>query len=532
MIAARAIVPLSRLRRAPLLGVLIVGAALALSGAAPAQRSRTAPGHRRGTIPTRPIRHLVVIFQENVAFDHYFATYPRARNPRGEPRFIGSPATPHVNGLTRGLLTDNPNAVAPFRQDRSQAFQCTNQHAYMRQQRAMHGGLMDRFVEALAPTEAGCSPDQVMSYFDGNTVTALWNYAQRFSLGDNFFANTIGPSTPGVINLVSGQTHGATPPERKNEIANGTLISDPDPRYDDCSLAPDDEGSGGVASLSGKNVGNLLTARGVTWGWFEGGFRPTARQGGKTVCGAAHHLHGQRIPDYIPHHEPFQYYASTANPHHLPPSSAAAIGHTDRANHQYDLRDFWRAARIGHLPAVSFLKARHFQDGHDGKSDPLHEQVFLVKAINRLQRLPEWRRMGIVIAYDDPGGWYDHVFPPITSRSNDPRYDALAGPDLCGQPPPGAYLDRCGHGMRLPLLVISPYARPNSVDHQVLEQASILRFIENNWRLGRIGDRSFDATASSVSSMFDFGHRPRMRPLLLHPSTGERTHRRPRAENR
>jgi phospholipase C len=514
----------ARVRRS--LAALVVAAAAALASPAVAHPAAGRAGPSRSDLATgtrTPIKHLVVIFQENVSFDHYFATYPKAANPPGEPRFVASPSTPPVNGLTRGLVTDNPNAVAPFRLDRSQAFLCTNEHAYRLQQEAMHGGLMDRFVEALGPTTAGCDPGQVMGYFDGNTVTALWNYAQRFSLGDNFFANTIGPSTPGVINLVSGQTHGATPAERVDEIAEGTLIGDPDPRYDDCSLAPGDEGSGGVARLSGTNVGDLLSAHGLTWGWFQGGFRPTARVGGKVVCGAAHqNIHGDTIPDYIPHHEPFQYYAATANPHHLPPSSTAMIGRTDRANHQYGLRDFWRAARHGRLPAVSFLKAPHYQDGHDGKSDPLDEQVFLVHTINALQSLDAWKSMAIVIAYDDPGGFYDHVFPPITNQSNDPRYDALLGPGLCGRPSPHAYLDRCGHGLRLPLLVISPFVRPDSVDHKLLEQASILRFIEDNWRLGRIGDQSFDATADSLSSMFDFAGRPHEKPLFLDPRTGEK----------
>jgi phospholipase C len=505
--------------------VVMAAAAVAVAG------SPSGPGAvldaDRGGRTTTPIRHLVVIFQENVAFDHYFATYPHARNPAGQPRFVAAPATPSVNGLSGGLLSDNPNATNPFRQDRSDAFQCTNHHAYSLQQQAMHGGLMDQFVQALGPTSAGCSPNQVMSYFDGNTVTALWHYAQHFSLGDNFLATTIGPSTPGVINLVSGQTHGATPHDKPDEVANGSLIADPDPRYDDCSGAPNDEGAGGVASLSGKNVGNLLNARNVTWGWFQGGFRPTSRAGGKAVCGAAHrNIAHQLIPDYIPHHEPFQYYASTANPHHLPPSSTAMIGRTDQANHQYDLADFWRAATTGHLPAVSFLKAPHYQDGHDGKSDPLDEQTFLVETINRLEALPAWQDMAIVIAYDDPGGWYDHVMPPIISQSNDARYDTLLGPGHCGHRKPGAYPDRCGHGLRLPVLAISPFTRPNSVDHQLMDQASILRFIEDNWRLGRIGDQSFDAIASPFTGMLEFAGGRRARPLFLDPATGEPTNHR------
>ncbi|MDQ3899569.1 MAG: phospholipase, partial [Actinomycetota bacterium] len=229
----------SRTPPARVLAALILAAGLLLTPCALAPLATASAAGTEGHAPARtrtPIQHLVVIFQENVAFDHYFATYPQATNPAGEPRFVPSPSTPEVNGLNSGLLTDNPNAISPFRLDRSQAFQCTNQHAYRRQQQAMHGGLMDRFVEALGPTTAGCSAGQVMGYFDGNTVTALWNYAQRFSLSDNFFASTVGPSTPGVINLVSGQTHGARPGERPDEIANGTLIGDPDPRFDDCSL--------------------------------------------------------------------------------------------------------------------------------------------------------------------------------------------------------------------------------------------------------------------------------------------------------
>ena len=472
--------------------------------------------------PATPVEHLIVIFQENVSFDHYFGTYPHAENPPGEPRFVAAPGTPAVNGLSGGLLTQNPNAADPFRLDRSEALQCENQHAYARQQSAMHGGLMDMFVEFLAPKDAGCDPHQMMGHFDGNTVTALWNYAQHYALADNFFSTTIGPSTPGHINLVSGQTHGALPAEIPDEVANGTLISDPDPKYDDCSLAPGDEGSGGTIEMTGRNIGDLLDARGVTWGWFQGGFRTTARAGGKAVCGATHrNLAGDLLPDYIPHHEPFQYYASTANPHHRPPRSTAAIGRTDRANHQYGLTDFWRAADAGRLPAVSFLKARHFQDGHDGRSDPLNEQRFVVETINRLQRLDAWNRMAIVIAYDDSGGWYDHVTPPILSHSDDPRYDTLLGPGLCGRPSPGAYLDRCGHGLRLPLLVVSRFVRPDSVEHTVLDQTSILRFIETNWNLGEIGDQSFDDQAGPLERVFAFDAARRAARLALDPSTGE-----------
>jgi len=465
---------------------------------------------------TTPIRHLVVIFQENVSFDHYFATYPNAANPVGEPRFVARKDTPSVNGLTGALLTLNPNQVNPFRLGRAHAATCDQDHDYGDEQKAMHGGLMDLFVQTVGngPGTDGtlvCRATDVMGYFDGNTVTAIWNYAQRFAISDNSFDTTFGPSSPGAINLVSGQTHGATPADSPGNTVAGTLIGDPRPFNDDCSPGGGFNPANQVV-MSGRNVGDLLNAHGITWGWFQGGFAPTSRTStGKAICGATH-TGSDGIPkgDYIPHHEPFQYYVSTANPHHLPPSSPAAIGSTDQANHQYDLADFWNATN---LPAVSFLKARGFEDGHAGYSDPLAEQRFVVDTINRLQSRPEWRETAVIIAYDDSDGWYDHVMPPIVSQSNTVEDHG------CGIAPAGSAEGRCGYGPRLPLLAISPWAKRNFVDHSTTDQSSILRFIEDNWELGRIGDDSFDARAGSLANLFDFT-RPRNGRLILDPQTG------------
>src|SRR5262245_21107813 len=160
-----------------------------------------------------PIKHLVVIFQENVSFDHYFATYPVAANPAGEPVFTAKRGTPSVNGLNASLLAPNPNSVQPFRLDRSQFETADQDHEYKDEQAASDHGLTDQFVEKVGN---GNGPDgtpggQVMGYFDGNTVTALWNYAQNFAMSDNSYSTTFGPSTPGALNLISGQTHGFSP---------------------------------------------------------------------------------------------------------------------------------------------------------------------------------------------------------------------------------------------------------------------------------------------------------------------------------
>jgi len=478
---------------------------------------------------TTPIKHLVVIFQENVSFDHYFGSYPTAANLPGEPKFLADIHTPSVNGLSEGLLTKNPNSANPFRLDRSQAITCDMTHAYTSEQQAYNGGLLDKFVQHTGSKYNHCNPNQVMGYFDGNTVTAVWNYAQHFAMTDNFYESTFGPSTPGHINLISGQTHGALPYNTKippsfkyDGVKNGTLIGNIDPKFDDCSSKIYNV----AVAMEGKNIGNLLNSKSVTWGWFSAGFKlPSIRTGNitKECDSRENHTSTSNITssNYYPDVEPFQYYNSTANPHHLSPTSIAVIGHTDQANHQYDLTDFWKAAKDGNMPSVSFLKAATYQDGHPEISDPLAEQSFVVNVINGIENLPEWNTTAIILTWDDSDGWYDHVMPPIMSQSNDKTNDRLLGPQgLCGHALPNAYQDRCGYGPRIPLLVISPYAKVNFVDHHLTDQTSILRFIEDNWGLGRIGNQSFDAKAGSIMNMFDFTTSHPAKKLYLNPLTG------------
>jgi phospholipase C len=462
-----------------------------------------------------PIKHVVVIFQENVSFDHYFATYPVAQNPAGEPKFIAAKNTPTVNGLSGILLTNNPNQVNPSRLDRTVPITCDQNHEYLAEQQAYNQGAVNNFVQATGNNGTGCDPTQVMGYYDGNTVTALWNYAQEYAMNDNSYNTQFGPSTPGAINLISGDTHGSVPANLPGVTVNGTVISDADPKYDDCS-------AGSTFAMTGTNVGDLMNANNVTWGWFQGGFAPTGKNAsGFAICGSMHNnIAGVAVPDYSAHHEPFQYYKSTSNPDHLPPTSVAMVGHTDQSNHQYDLSYWWKALNANKLPAVSFLKAAKYQDGHAGYSDPLDEQHFLVKVINALEASPYWSNTAIIISYDDSDGWYDHVMPPIVIHSSDPANDAIFGSNLCGTVAPGQPNDRCGYGPRLPLLIISPYSRSNYVDNTLTDQTSVLRFIEDNWNLGRIGGHSLDKYSGTLLNMFDFTAAHQTDRLFLNPITG------------
>jgi phospholipase C len=492
-----------------------------------------------------PIQHLVVIFQENVSFDHYFGTYPNATNPSGEPPFFPRDNTPVVNGLTNTLLNSNPNlnplngtgASNPFRIDRSQPVTPDQNHDYTAEQQAFDFGALDLFP--LNTGNGGTAGNLVMGYYDGNTVTALWNYAQHFAMSDNSYSTTFGPSTPGLINLVSGQTNGvtATLNGTGDEVNGGpdgslTVIGDPDPLGDACSNPTRNQ-----VQLGSKNIGDLLTAAGVSWGGFMGGFNlSTVNTNGTTGCKRSSAGLAGTTKDYIPHHAFFNYWASTANPNHTPPASVSEIGNAGPANHQYDLQDFFKAGAAGNLPAVSFLKAPAYQDGHAGYSDPLDEQTFLVNTINFLESLPTWNSTAVVIMYDDSDGWYDHQMGPIVNASSGSA-DALTGANACGNPAtslPGLNaalnphaLGRCGYGMRQPFLVVSPVARRNFVDHSLTDQTSVIRFIEDNWLGGqRLPAGSFDAVANSITQMFDFSNQQNQQGdepyrLFLRPSTGE-----------
>ncbi len=573
---------------------------------------------------TTPIKHLVVIFQENVSFDHYFATYPNAANTSGQS-FTAAAGTPSVNGLSGALLTANPNGANPRRYDPANVndvLTCDQDHNYNDEQRAFDNGPMDQFPQTVgngtgtSPEGATCVAGDVMNYYDGNTVTALWNYAQQYAMNDNSFGTTFGPSSPGAINLVSGNTGNVDMTHTVNNPSIATalkpnadldpdgqggysLTSDAQPYWDDCSTRD-------AVAMSGKNIGDLLNDAGLSWGFFEGGFRATTpfvdaatatnhtgqatstfipdefKDGGfntsvphssnQGICNAVHPvgagLTGSQTgtgqygykDDYIPHHQPFQYYASTANPHHLtlPTDSNGTVPldvlhhigidtqhysngqpQFDTPNHQYDMSDFDQlVSAIGHgdlppsaLPAVSFLKAPGYQDGHAAYSDPIDEQNFVVDEINALQQTPDWSSTAVVIAYDDSDGWYDHAYSGVHNPSQSVA-DALTGTGMCDTGAPIAgQAGRCGYAERQPLLVVSAWAKHNAVDHTLTDQSSIMRFAEDNWGLPRI-DGSFDATAGSLDGLFDFaakighgnanGNAPNRAPFLLDPTTGQR----------
>ena len=628
-------------------GAALVGASL--WSARPS--AATADEGGKGGETATPIKHLVVIYQENVSFDHYFGTYPNATNTDGHP-FTGSGSTPAVNGLLPAtvdsippslrhgtdLLASNPNASLPQRLDSSAIglagnaggqLTCDQDHDYSDEQQAVDSGKMDRFVQSVGtdggsktPFNTPCDAKTVMDYFDGNTVTALWNYAQHYAMSDNSYGTSFGPSSPGALNLIAGSSGSidtahmvnspsiSTSASPNGEItADGlggfSMTGDPQPYWDDCSVRD-------AVAVKGTNIGDSLNAAGLPWGWFQGGNRPTtsfadalaatghAGQPTSTfipnefksagfnkgiphasnlgICNAVHPVglalggNGQwgYKNDYIPHHEPFNYFASTANPHHLTlaldgsgndtlaalqtvgtdtQSYVSGVPQFDTPNHNYDISDFDQLVAAitkgdlppSALPAVSFLKASGWQDGHAAYSDPADEQAFVAREINALMKSPDWSSTAIVINYDDSDGWYDHVLPPLMNQSLSVG-DNLTNTQLtlptsgqCGPKPQTATplageQARCGFGPRLPMMVISPFARRNHVDHNVSDQASAINFVEYNWRLPGISgsaDQILKSTNKSqhipfdLAGMFSFEEDAHNGKLILDTTTGQ-----------
>ena len=259
---------------------------------------------------------------------------------------------------------------------------------------------------------------------------------------------------------------------------------------------------GGVTvSITGRNVGDLLNTKSITWGWFQGGFTPsgTISQSGTTrvQCNTAHdNIGGASVTDYVEHHEPFQYYADTSNPDHMSPASVSDVGVSDPAatpanqavNHQYDLSWFYQALANGNLPSVSFLKAPAYQDGHAGQLGPARRAEVPRRQINQIEQSQTGRARRSSSPMTTPTAgtttrWDRSSASPTEPerRAQRPRQVRLI--DDADRRPSWPIAVASVRGT--PLLVISPWARQNYVDNTFVEQSSILQFIENNWSLGR-----------------------------------------------
>ena len=473
------------------------------------------------------------------------APIPQAANPPGDPPFEARANTPTVNNLlpsplngNRDLRATNPNQSKPFRLDRTQFVTCSQDHTYRPEQRAANLGRMNRFVQPTDNSDV-CAPAAARAVTAGHGLL-------RRQHGDGAveLRPALRPQRQRVRRRRTGRRHPAPstsspdarpgPPRTTTKtVTQGVLYGDADPSTTICS-----DPAKGQATLTGPNVGDLLTQAGVSWGWFQGGFRldpaTTRRRRANGTIGTSRASRRRTTRRTTTR-------SSTST---RPPTRDTCrrrrtrrSGMTTRRNHQYDLGDFWTAADSGHLPAVSYLKAAGYQDGHPGpqNSNPLDEQDFLVSTLNHLQRLPEWSshrggarlgRLGRAVRPRVPA-----QRAPLGQRALDRSLrrrhcetpSAVPGSARRARARPGdrVFEMRCGYGERLPLLVVSPYAQDNHVDHTLIDQTSVLQFIEDNWGLGRLGHESFDAEAGSLLEHV------RLQPTAGRPAHPQPLHRQP-----
>ena len=413
-------------------------------------------------------------------------------------------------------MRSNPYRLAP-----SQAATADQDHSYTQEQIAYDHGKMDFFPAIVGQ---GVAPDGSpapqrrkslnLAYFDGNTVTALWNYAQRFAMSDRFFQTTFGPSVLGALNLVSGQTNGVTRVkngaspnvlDRRRRADRSRCIGDVDPIGDICSSSKRIQ-----VTMGGRNIGDLLNAANVSWGWFEEGFDVKAvNADGTTGLRARSHtsavtglavegLHrASRAVSVLPVDGQSEARAARRR-------WRRSAGRATRRIISTISTDFFAALDAGHFPAVAFLKPAAYQNGHAGYSDPIDEQAFLVRVLNDLQQPPgveEHRRVADVgrlrrLVRPPDGADRQFVGRPGRCARRRRRVRRRHGDSAGHLAGDASRAGRCGYGPRLPLLVISPWARTQLRRFDVTDMTSILRFIEDVFLDGRrIGGGSFDAIA-------------------------------------
>jgi len=429
-------------------------------------------------VPPRPgfekIGHIVVIYEENRSFDNLYGTFPGAEglaNAGATATQVDKSGKPYEH-LPPVMNTSKKPAVVDDRFPAdlpNRPFDATDMvtldhmtgdlvHRFYQEQAQIDGGKMDKF--ATVSDAKGLS----MGYYHTMTL-ALAAEAQRYTLCDNFFHGAFGGSMLNHIWLIAAAP--AVFPNAPASVvaqvgANGLptaghdgfvttdgyvintsfTVNQPHPASTPAANL--------VPNQTMPTIGDRLTDAGVSWVWYSGGWNDA--------------LAGHADPLFQFHHQPFAYFAKYAD------------GTAAKAEHLRDEAEFIAAARAGSLPGVAFVKPLGEVNEHPGYANVLDGERHVEELINAVRNGPNWKNTAIIITYDEHGGFWDHVAPPV--------------------------VDRWGPGSRVPALIISPFSRGGYVDHTLYETTSILSFIERRWGLKPLGSR--DAHANDLTNAFDF----------------------------
>ena len=459
---------------------------------------RTAPPPAASAM--QRIDHVVVIYAENHSFDNLYGLFPGAdgvANATPEQRTqVDHDGTPLKELIVFGkdgqpdlAFPRMPNA--PFRIDAPPVDRRTDElvpspiHAFFHNIEQIDGGRNDRFA---AMSNVG---GWTMGYYDGSRMK-LWQWAKDYTLADRFFMGAFGgsylnhqylicacaphhadvlesmravldddgklkkkPGSPsanvGAVQVVSSGGGQVTP--------DGWSVNTSQPAYQPSGVPPAPDGSLDLADPAGskalhqpvppqtaRTIGDTLSAKGVSWAWYAGGWDAAladGRQPPEVKRQVIYAKGGEGSPMFQPHHQPFNYYARFAP------------GTEDRAEHLKDGTTFLQDIANGKLPAVSFYKPAGRYTQHPSYTDVKSGDEHMADVLAKLRASPQWGRMLVVLTYDENGGYWDHV-PPPTGRG---------------------WGDRFGPGTRIPAILVGPTVKRGFVDHTAYDTGSILKFI-------------------------------------------------------
>jgi phospholipase C len=415
------------------------------------------------------IEHIVIIYLENHGFDNLYGQFPGAN---GLQQLENVPLQTDLNGKPYATLPPVMNAKLKHPDERfpknlpNKPFAIDQYvpadqkigdlvHRYYQNQAQIHGGLNDHFA---AISDAG---GLVMGYYDGRNLP-LWKYAQKYTLADNFFQGAFGGSFLNHFWLICACTphFNDAPDELKIKLdASGNMLKDgnvtPD-GYAVNTLQPSTQPyfPGTQAKLrlplqTMPTIGDRLNDKQISWAWYSGGWKDA--------------VEGNPSKNFQFHHQPFGYF------------SRYAEGTTARAAHLKDEADFEEAIKTGTLPSVSFYKPIGDLNEHPGYADVISGEQHIADLLARIEASNQWKNTVVIVTYDENGGFWDHVAPPVK--------------------------DRWGPGNRVPALIISPFAKRGFIDHSEYNTSSILKFIESQFELEPLGSR--DTTANNLSNSFE-----------------------------
>ncbi len=420
--------------------------------------------HKPEPVGINKVGHVVVIYMENHSFDNLYGQFEGADglskaasvnvtqvDAEGKP-YEMLPPVPRSSAFPTNLPNTYFNIdqyVAPDQLTPDVT------HQFYQEQMQINGGKMNKF--ALYNQSKGLT----MGYYKTSALP-LYELAKKYTLCDHFFHSAFGGSFLNHQWLIAAATpvFPDAPATIKVQLdASGKLIKDgtvsPDGYAINTSYSVNLHPSGAnltylVPNQTNPTIGDRLSDKGITWAWYAGGWD-------NAIAGKAN-------PTFAWHHQPFAYFEKYA------------AGTPGRAEHLKDETEFLAAAKKGTLPAVSFVKPIGLEDEHPGESPVTVGERHAVELVDAVLNGPDGNDAVIILTYDENGGFWDHVAPPV--------------------------IDKWGPGSRVPAIIISPFAKKGFVDHTKYETVSILAFIEKRWGLEPLNGR--DKRADPLSHAFNF----------------------------